>query len=101
MHVHIETTDDVGRERTIQLLQYALNGDREDIESLQLKVEAIRNPLGTKLHRCRLLARLRHGAPIEVEDVQSRLDLAVTRALERCVRTIRRRLAIKAQRHSA
>jgi len=101
MHVHLETTDDVGRERVTQLLQYSLNGHREDIESLQLNVSAIRNPLGTKLHRCRLLALLRYGPPVEVEEVQSRLDLAVTRALERCVRTIQRRRRASMQRHFA
>jgi hypothetical protein len=101
MHVHLETTDDVGRERVTQLLQYSLNGQRKDIESLQLSVATIQDPLGTTLHRCRLRALLRHGPPIEVEDVQSRLDLAVTRALERCVRTIQRRLGIYTQRHSA
>jgi hypothetical protein len=101
MHVHLETTHDVGRERVTQLLQYSLNGHREDIESLQLNVSAIRNPLGTKLHRCRLRALLRYGPPIEVEEVQSRLDLTVTRALERCVRTIQRRRRASMQRHFA
>jgi len=101
MHVHIETTDDVGRKRVMQLLHYSLNGHREAIESLQLNVATIRNPLGTKLHRCRLRATLRQGPPIEVEDVQSHLDLAVTRALERCVRTIQRRRGACMQRHSA
>lgn len=101
MHVHLETTDDVGRERVTQLLQYSLNGHREDIESLQLNVSAIRNPLGTKLHRCRLLALLRYGPPIEVEEVQSRLDLAVTRVLDRCVRKIRRRRHSFTRLHSA
>jgi hypothetical protein len=101
MHVYIETTDDVGRERVIQLLQYSLNGHREDIERLQLTVSAIRNPLGTELHRCRLRALLRCGTSIEVEEVQSRLDLAVTRVLDRCVRKIRRRRHSFTRLHSA
>ena len=101
MHVHIETADDVGGERVTQLLQYSLNGHREDIEKLQLDVATIRNPLGTELQRCRLRALLRHGPPIEVEEVQSRLDLAVTRALDRCVRNIRRRHHSSMQHHSA
>lgn len=101
MHVRLETADDVGRERITQLLRYSLNGHREDIEILQLNVANIRDSLGTELHRCRLRALLRHGPPIEVEDVQSRLDLAVTRALERCVRTIQRRRRASAHRHSA
>ena len=101
MHVHIETTHDVGRERITQLLQYSLNGQREDIENLQLEVVTIRDPLGTKLHRCRLRALLRYGPPIEVEELQSRLDLAVTRALDRCERTILRRRYSSTHRHSA
>ena len=101
MRVSIETTDDAARERVTHLLQYFLNGHREDIESLQLEVATSRNPLGTRLHRCRLRAQLWHGAPIEVEDVQSHLDLAVTRALERCTRTVRRRHAGSRQRHPA
>jgi len=99
MHVHIDTTDDVARERVIQLLQFALNGQREDIDSLQLDIETIRNPLGTKLHHCRLHALLRQGQPIEVEEVQSSLDLVLTRALDRCVRTIQRRRRVTARRH--
>jgi len=101
MHVHLETADDVGRERVMQLLQYSLNGHREDIDNMHLSVATIQDPLGTKLHRCRLRALLRHGPPIEVEDVQSHLDLAVNRALERCVRTIQRRRGASMQRHFA
>jgi len=101
MHVHIDTTDGVARERVIQLLDYALNGQREVIDSLQLSIETIRNPLGIKLHHCRLNALLRQGSPIGVEEVQSSLDLALTRALDRCVRTIERRRRVTARRHSA
>jgi hypothetical protein len=101
MLVRLETADDVGRERITQLLQYSLNGHREDIDSMQLSVATIQDPLGTKLHRCRLRALLRHGPPIEVEEVQSRLDLTVTRALDRCVRKIQRRRHSFTQRHSA
>jgi hypothetical protein len=101
MHVHLETADGVGRERITQLLRYSVNGHREDIENLQLNVATVRDPLGTELHRCRLRALLRRGPPIEVEELQSRLDLSVTRALERCVRTIQRRRRAPAHRHSA
>lgn len=101
MYVHIETADDVGHERVTRLLQYSLNVQREEIENLQLDVVTIRDSLGTKLHRCRLRARLRYGPPIEVEELQARLDLAVTRALGRCVRTIQRRRHSSTRRHSA
>ena len=101
MLVRLETADDVRRERITQLLRYSINGHSEDIDNLQLNVETMRDPLGTELHRCRLRALLRHGPPIEVEEVQSRLDLTVTRALERCVRTIQRRRRASMQRHFA
>ena len=101
MLVRLETADDVGRERITQLLRYSINGHSEDIDNLQLNVETMRDPLGTELHRCRLRALLRHGPPIEVEEVQSRLDLTVTRALDRCVRKIQRRRHSFTQRHSA
>lgn len=101
MHAQIETTHDVGRKRVMQLLRYSLNGHREDIEHMQLNIATIRDSLGMKLHRCRLRATLRHGPQIEIEDVQARLDLAVTRALERCVRTIRRRRRASMQSHFA
>jgi len=101
MLVRLETADDVRRERITQLLRYSINGHSEDIDSMQLNVETMRDPLGTELHRCRLRALLRHGPPIEVEEVQSRLDLTVTRALERCVRTIQRRRRASMQRHFA
>lgn len=101
MHVRLETTDDVGRERITELLRYSLNGHSEDIESLQLNVETMRDPLGTELHRCRLRVLVRCGPSIEVEEVQSRLDLAVTRALDRCVRNIQRRRHSLRRRHCA
>jgi hypothetical protein len=100
MLVRLETADDVGRERIDELLRYSINGHSEDIDNLQLNVEIMRDPLGTELHRCRLRALLRYGPSIEVEEVQSRLDLAVTRALDRCVRKIQRRHSFT-QRHSA
>jgi hypothetical protein len=101
MHVHIDASHDGERERIIQLLQFSLKGHREDIDSLQLNVATIHDRLGTELRRCRLRAALRQGPAIEVDEVQSRLDLAVTRALERCIRTIQRRLGTAALRRSA
>ena len=101
MHIHLETADDITRERVNRLLGYAVNGHREDIADLQLDVATMCDPLGTELHRCRLRALLRSGPSIEVEEVQSGLDLAVTRALDRCVRNIQRRRHSSTQRHSA
>ncbi len=99
MHIHIDTTDDAERERTILLIRYWLHGHRTDIDSVQLSVAAVRDALGTRLSRCRLRTVLRRGQTIEVEEVQSSFDLAVNRALERGIRTIQRRLGITTRRY--
>ena len=91
MHIQIETTDDTERERVVRLLEYTLHGHRADIGSIQLTVTTLHDALGIRLSRCRLRTWLSHGQPIEIVEVQSSLDLAVTRSLQRCIRTIRRR----------
>lgn len=92
MYIHIDTPDEALREHAIQRIQYALNGYREDIDGLHLSVVPMRNKLGTKLSHCRLRTNLRHHQTITVEEIQSNPGLAVTRSIERTVRTIRRRL---------
>jgi len=90
MHVHIEANDDAGRERAIRLLQYALDGYRESIVSLHLTIGHVDDPLGRRLCRCHVCTHPRRGPTFDVDEVQSSLDLAVTRAIERSLRRIRR-----------
>lgn len=100
MHVHIDTTNEDERERIVRLMQFALHGHREHIDSMHLTISRARDALGTDLIRCGVRARLRHDPSIEVHELQSSLDLAVRRALERCLRTVSRRLGIGARRYS-
>jgi len=92
MQIHIETENDRERERMIRLLLYSLNNRREDIDSMRLRLSALNDTLGARLYRCRVHAALRGGQILELEETQASSDLAVTRAVERCARTIQRRL---------
>jgi len=92
MQIHIDTEDQLERERIIQRLLYSLNARREDIDSMRLSLIPIYDTLGSRLYRCKLRATLRNGRVIEQDETQSSCDLAVSRALERCARTSRRRL---------
>ena len=94
MHIHIDTADNTERKRIRRLLQFLLSGQRSEIDSLQLIIEPVRDALGTRLNRCQIRSTLKLGQQIEVAERQSSLDLAVTRALERCMRTIQRKLRV-------
>ena len=94
MQIHIDTADDNERKRIRRFLQFLLSGQRSEIDSLQLIIEPVRDALGTRLNRCQIRSTLKLGQQIEVEEIQSSLDLAVTRALERCMRTIHRKLRV-------
>lgn len=101
MQIHIDTLDESLKEHAIQRLQYGLNGYREDIEDMHLTIMPMRNRLGTQLNRCRLKTTLRRSRVIVVEEVQSNPTLAVTRSIERTLRTIQRRLHTPFQQRSA
>lgn len=101
MHIHIDTNDESLKEHAMQRLHYGLNGYREDIEDMHLSVMPMQNKLGTQLNRCRLRTTLRRSQIIVVEEVQSNPALAVTRSIERTLRTIQRRLNKPFQQRSA
>ena len=92
MQIHIETEDQLERERIIQRLLYSLNARREDIDSIRLSLRPVHDALGAQLYRCQLQATLRDRSVIEQDETLSNGDLAVSRALERCARTAQRRL---------
>jgi hypothetical protein len=98
MQIHIETEDQLERERIIQRLLYSLNARREDIDSIRLSLRPVHDALGARLYRCQLQATLRDRSVIEQDETLSNGDLAVSRALERCARTAQRRLFRPGQR---
>ncbi len=92
MQVHIDSKNELERERIVQRLMYSLNARREDIDCVRLSLAPTKNALGAVLFHCHLYTRLRDGQVIELDETQSSSDLALTRALERCARTARRHL---------
>jgi hypothetical protein len=100
MQIHIETEDQLERERIIQRLLYSLNARREDIDSIRLSLTPVHDALGARLYRCQLQATLRDRSVIEQDETQSSGSLAVSRALERCARTAQRRLYRPEQRRT-
>jgi hypothetical protein len=98
MQIHIDTEEQIERERIVRRMLYSLHAGREDIDCVRLSLTTTSDALGVKRYRCRLHTTLRDGQFIELDETQSNSELAVTRALERCARTARRRLYHSAQR---
>lgn len=92
MRVRIEATSDAVAARVRRLLHFSLASVADEIGEAHVVIAFLRDPLGMPLIRCRTELRLREGGCITVEDVQSSVQLAVMRALERGLRTLRRRL---------
>ena len=101
MRFHIATQDQAERYRLTRLIQCSLSRQQAEIESLLLENDSVIDNLGTSLNRCRLRTVLKRGQPIEIEEVQSSLDLAVTRVTQRCMRTVQRRTGVTTSKHSA
>jgi hypothetical protein len=74
-----------------QLSRFYLTGLEEGVVSISIVVARRRDPLGKPLVRCQVLGRPSHGESIEVVETQADPVLAITRALDRTVRTLRRR----------
>jgi len=74
-----------------QLSRFYLTGIQGQLESAELTVDDILDPLGQALTRCRFHGQLGLGDSLEVTEVQADLALAVTRTLDRAARTARLR----------
>lgn len=86
------TTPDVATTRQVeQVLQFYLTSLDDQVERMDLAVEATRDPLDNALYRCAMSAILRRGGRLEVEEVQGDMMLAVNRVLTRSARTLQRR----------
>ena len=93
MRMTIEATGDQATARIGRLLRFKLSRFAGDIADVRLSAQTIEGPCGTPLTRCRARIDLHHGGDFTVEEIQSNLDLAVGRALDRSLRAIQRRLA--------
>ena len=75
-----------------QLLAYRVGELENWVARLSIDIAGIVDARGSDGYDCRLIARLTDGATLDVYERQASLDLALVRALDRSVRTCRRRL---------
>ena len=94
MRLQISADSDAVSGQVDQLSRFYLTGLEEGVVSISIVVARRRDPLGKPLVRCEVLGCLSHGESIEVVETQADLVLAITRALDRTVRTVRRRVSL-------
>jgi len=94
MYVRVNASDaDVARQ-VEKVMQFYLTSVADDVESIAVTIDDVSGRLGSSLKRCRVDGTLFAGETVEVVETQADLILAVTRAMDRCVRTIRRRQSL-------
>ena len=92
---HIKTDNQAVTEQVTRLLEFYLAGlESRGIESITIEVTAEHDGLGTRLYHCRVRAdNNRQQMMAKIDETQTDLDLAVNRALERCIRILHRKHA--------
>lgn len=101
MQIQVQAHDDAMAEQVETVLQYYLPSLDDGIDRFRILVEPLRDTLDNRLYRCEVLASLPRGDSLRLEETQADLVLTVTRALDRTVRTLRRRQSTRALRQSA
>jgi hypothetical protein len=91
VNVSIKATDVNLVGRVEKLLDFYLTGLAGEVRQVRVSVDDVTDQLGVSLKRCQIDGDLVHGGKVVIVETQSDLNLAITRALDRCVRTIRRR----------
>lgn len=91
MQVQVKAESEAMAEQVRQLLDFYLTGLAADLHRVDITLTSLRDPLGHKLFHCRLRAVPSRGQPLDIDERQADLLLAITRMLDRCSRTLRRR----------
>jgi hypothetical protein len=91
MQTQVTAETDAMARQVRQLLDFYLTGIAEDLHRIDITVRSLDDPLGRRLFHCHLRAAPWRGQPLEIDEQQADLVLAVTRVLDRCSRTLRRR----------
>jgi hypothetical protein len=100
MQIHVNAPSDEVTGQVRQLLLFYLTGLEGQVERIAIDVDRFRDRLDTPLHLCSVSAAS-CGREFRVDEIQGDLVLAITRALDRTVRTLRRRPLIGPQALSA
>lgn len=101
MQLQIQAHDDAMAVQVEAVLQYYLPSLDDGIDRFRITVEPVRDPLDNRLYRCEVTASLSRGDSLSLEEMQADLGLTITRALDRTVRTLRRRQSARGLRRSA
>jgi ribosome-associated translation inhibitor RaiA len=91
VQLRVQSEDPAVPAQVEQLVRFYESSLSDATGQIALHVAVDPDPLGTMLYDCRIHARLVTGETLEIEERQADLVIGVTRALDRCVRTIRRR----------
>jgi hypothetical protein len=91
MRVQISADTEAAAAQVDQLSRFYLTGLEDAAGTISVVVDDRRDALGKQLVRCRVIGHLGRDERLEVVEVQADLVLAITRALDRAVRALRRR----------
>jgi len=95
MQVRVHAHSDEVVEQVGQLLSFYLSGLEGEVDRIDVVVDSSPDRLGARLYRCRVGIRCGQGWRSEIEEIQSDVAPAITRALDRSVRTLHRRLKLR------
>ncbi len=88
--IDAETRDDSAR--VSQWLKFSLARVSPYVTEARIATRRATDPLGSNLYRCQAELLTYTGERVIAEEVQTSLELAVTRALQRTGRVVQRRL---------
>ena len=95
MQIQVHAHNDAVFEQVGQLLGFYLSGLEGETGRIDIVTDSSLDRLGAHLYRCHVCIRSGYGWQSEIEETQPDLALAITRALDRSSRTIRRRLRLR------
>lgn len=101
MQVHIQADSDAMKGQVEQLLDFYRTGLAFELHRIDLSVDTREDPFGRRFVHCRIHAVPFNGPALSIDESQADLDRVVTRALDRCARTLRRRHQRQRLRRSA
>ena len=101
MQVCIQAESDAMAGQVEQLLDYYRTGLAFDLHRIDLSVRAREDPFGRRFLHCQIHAVPFSGPALSIDESQADLERVVTRALDRCSRTLRRRHQRQRLRRSA
>jgi len=95
MQIQVRADSDQIVEQASQLLRFYLAELEGDVDRIIIGIDYAPDRLGVRQYRCQVGIRCLYGRRLHIEETQSDLAPAVTRALDRSIRTLRRRAKLR------